>query len=63
MSLRAKEVTFFLFKVAELYDRIVRKYQNQWHHVAEKQAKTILNPSEVEARQQAARYIIVFLNC
>lgn len=45
-----------LEQVAELYDRIVRKYQNQWHHVAEKQAKTVLKPSEVEARQQAARW-------
>ncbi len=42
-------------KVAELYDRIVRKYKNQWHDIAEKQAKTVLNPTETEARQQAAR--------
>lgn len=42
-------------KVAELYDRIIRKYQNQWREIAEKQANTVLNPSEKEARAQAAR--------
>jgi hypothetical protein len=41
--------------VAELYDRIVRKYKNQWRELAEKQSKTVLNPTDVEARQQAAR--------
>jgi len=44
-----------LEQVAELYDRIVRKYQNQWRSIAEKQAKTVLSPTETEARQQAAR--------
>ena len=42
-------------KVAELYDRIIRKYQNQWRQIAEKQATTVLNPSEKEAREQASR--------
>ncbi len=41
--------------MAELYDRIIRKYKNQWHDIAEKQAKTVLNPTDIEARQQAAR--------
>ncbi|CAF3421211.1 unnamed protein product [Rotaria sp. Silwood1] len=45
-----------LEQVAELYDRIIRKYKNQWRNIAEIQAKTVLNPSEVEARQQAARW-------
>jgi hypothetical protein len=38
-----------------LYDRIIRKYKNQWHDIAEKQAKTIFNPTKAEAQQQAAR--------
>ncbi|CAF2135604.1 unnamed protein product [Rotaria magnacalcarata] len=45
-----------LEQVAELYDRIVRKYKNQWRTLAETQAKTVLNPSDSEARQQAARW-------
>jgi len=39
-----------------LYERINHKYKNQWHTIAETQAKTILNPSDTEARQQAARW-------
>jgi hypothetical protein len=42
-------------EIAELYDRIIRKYQHQWRSVAEKQAHTVLNPSDAEARQQATR--------
>jgi hypothetical protein len=38
-----------------LYDRIIRKYKNQWHDIAEKQAKTIFNPTKAEAQQQATR--------
>ncbi|CAF0933407.1 unnamed protein product [Adineta steineri] len=45
-----------LEQVAELYDRIIRKYKNQWRDVAEKQAKTVLNPTKAEAQQQAARW-------
>lgn len=31
------------------------KYKNQWRTLAETQAKSVLNPSDSEARQQAAR--------
>ncbi len=53
-------IDIFEQKVAELYDRIQRKYKNQWHDIAEKQAKTVLNPTETEARQQATRYRLNF---
>ena len=56
-SINAKGFTTIgiFLQVAELYDRIIRKYKNQWRDVAEKQAKTVLNPTKAEAQQQAAR--------
>ena len=56
-------IILFRDQVAELHDRIHRKYQHQWRAVAEKQAKTILNPTDAEARQQATRYgLVCFLS-
>ncbi|CAF0725701.1 unnamed protein product [Didymodactylos carnosus] len=43
-------------QVTVLYERIINKYKGRWHEIAEKQANTVLNPDDTEARKQALRW-------
>lgn len=54
-QLPAYKPELIIEQVPEIYDKLVITYKNKWKDIAKMQAKTVLNPSETEIRNQAKR--------